>query len=396
MVVHRINASQHEHPNPYINFIGVLGDGPTDKLSKSKTYDDTESARHIMRAIAAQVVPIMKAHGMGLNSFNEYEWNSEFAGRNWNGGEIIELVLRRKDGRFLPMGYLLTVMAHELAHIHHMNHGPKFQQLNLQLRQEIRKLQSKGYFGPGFWSSGQRLKDSVTLAGDANLSASDLPEYTCGGSQRQGARRRVYRPRAVKKRKLDRFQGEGQKLEPAGVSFFRKRANAAAAKDARALAAEKRMQTMQDSTSKPIQVLPPAEVDLKSFQSRSSLPGTLGVNNEIEIIELEDEWQDFDPQDLKSGEALEDEKVALRDEMKHLLTDFRDLQQARSPHSTFEPKAGPSVSNEVIIDDDSEDEIQILSLPIIKLGSQARKAEPPSHLPSTRRSKLPRLSQNIP
>jgi hypothetical protein len=66
----------------------------------------------------------MKSHGMGLNSFNEYEWNSEFAGRNvihyshsvscslllisdlfhkqqWNGGEIIELVLRKKDGRFL-------------------------------------------------------------------------------------------------------------------------------------------------------------------------------------------------------------------------------------------------------------------------------------------------------
>jgi len=131
----------------------------------------------------------MKAHGMGLNSFNEYEWNPEFAGRNWNGGEIIELVLRRRDGSFLPMGYLLTVMAHELAHIHHMNHGPQFQKLNLQLRKEIQQLQQRGYYGPGFWSSGQRLRDSAVLHGDGNLTASDLPELTCGGSQRQGTRR---------------------------------------------------------------------------------------------------------------------------------------------------------------------------------------------------------------
>jgi hypothetical protein len=71
------------------------------------------------------------------------------------------------------MGYLLTVMAHELAHIHHsklnntitglivkqprinintlisVNHGPKFQKLNLQLRKEIQQLQQKGYYGPG-------------------------------------------------------------------------------------------------------------------------------------------------------------------------------------------------------------------------------------------------------
>ena len=30
-------------------------------------------------------------------SLTEYEHNKEFAGRNWNAGEIIELVLRRPD-----------------------------------------------------------------------------------------------------------------------------------------------------------------------------------------------------------------------------------------------------------------------------------------------------------
>ncbi|KAA1129001.1 hypothetical protein PGTUg99_021677 [Puccinia graminis f. sp. tritici] len=311
----RINASQHEHPNPYINFIRVLGDQPADKLSRNKNFANLESARIIMRAIAAQVVPLMKTHGMGLNSFNEYEWNSEFAGRNWNGGEIIELVLRRKDGSFLPMGYLLTVMAHELAHIHHMNHGPQFQKLNLQLRKEIQQLQQKGYYGPGFWSSGQRLRDSAVLHGDAALNASDLPEYTCGGSQRQGSRRRVYRPRTVKKRKADRFAGEGQKLEVDGPSSFRKRANAAAAKNARALAAEKRIQESQK----------------KQSGSNSTV---VEDSEEVEVIRLEDEWEDFEPQVSKSAAETENEKGSLRDEMKDILADFRNFQPAKSSSSS--------------------------------------------------------------
>lgn len=33
----------------------------------------------------------------GVMSLTEYQHNREFAGRNWNAGEIIELVLRRPD-----------------------------------------------------------------------------------------------------------------------------------------------------------------------------------------------------------------------------------------------------------------------------------------------------------
>lgn len=40
----------------------------------------------------------MKSRGYGVNSLCEHEWNPIFSGRNWNGGEIIELVLRKKDG----------------------------------------------------------------------------------------------------------------------------------------------------------------------------------------------------------------------------------------------------------------------------------------------------------
>ncbi len=38
-------------------------------------------------------------------------------GRNWNAGETIELVLRKPNGEFWPVEYLLGVFCHELAHI---------------------------------------------------------------------------------------------------------------------------------------------------------------------------------------------------------------------------------------------------------------------------------------
>ncbi|MBW0468724.1 hypothetical protein O181_008439 [Austropuccinia psidii MF-1] len=364
--MHRFNGSEYDHPNPSINFIRVLGDNPQDKSFKTAQNDgkshDTEAARLIMRAIAAQVRPIMKSHGMGLNSFNEYRWNSEFAGRNWNGGEIIELVLRRRDGRFLPMGYLLSVMAHELAHIHHMNHGPQFQKLNRQIRQEIEDLQRKGYYGPGFWSSGQRLKDSAISAGEGVLTASDLPEYTCGGSLKQGTRRRIYRPRTgARKKRSDRFVGEGQKLDSASNhSSFRKRANAAAAKNARALAAEQRLQKAKsiktpDADAKPNGIGP----IVSAGSSRDSKNDTrnnevllLSEDSDTEIIGLEAEWQDFEPQPLNTTEVdREIEQIALRNEMQELLTQFQSPQTAKSCVQPLAILKSPDNNKETVIAD---------------------------------------------
>ena len=76
-----------------------------------------------------------------------------------------------------------------------MNHGPAFQALWTKLRNEVRDLQSKGYYGDGnncpsrlyrqpdnlvcyggYWSSGTRLADSARMTGEG-LEAGDLPEY---------------------------------------------------------------------------------------------------------------------------------------------------------------------------------------------------------------------------
>lgn len=91
MVHLRINERE-ANPNPHINFISVLD-------------SEEDDAKQLMRALAAQVKPIMKSHGFTVNSFEEvrdcvlhinspimasqYEHNKVFAGRNWNNGEVI-------------------------------------------------------------------------------------------------------------------------------------------------------------------------------------------------------------------------------------------------------------------------------------------------------------------
>lgn len=113
-MVHLRFNEKETNPNPYINFITAL----------PPSGDEHERARQLLRALAAQVKPVMKAHGFTVNSFEEvrftgvqnfrippgsgralsarwnrlltlecffvqYEWNTVFAGRNWNAGETI-------------------------------------------------------------------------------------------------------------------------------------------------------------------------------------------------------------------------------------------------------------------------------------------------------------------
>ena len=60
MVHLRLNEKE-ANPNPHINFITAL----------PKSGDEIERARQLLRALAAQVKPVMKAHGFTVNSFEE-------------------------------------------------------------------------------------------------------------------------------------------------------------------------------------------------------------------------------------------------------------------------------------------------------------------------------------
>ncbi|KAJ6494788.1 WLM domain-containing protein [Mycena vitilis] len=270
MVHVRLNERE-SNPNPFVNFITALDVG--DAASQ-------EDARQFLRALAAQVRPIMKSHGFAVNSLEEYEFNMVFAGRNWNSGETVELVLRRPDGSFQSTSWLMGVLCHELAHNKHMNHGPAFQALWKRLRAEVRALQDKGYYGDGWWSSGTRLRDSAEVLGDG-IEGGEFPEYLCGGAQKRARptalrRKRRSRPprhgaqiasnktgrQTAKKRKAGgrvtskyAFSGEGsvlaEGLDPGDEGTgFGKQAASKRAREERALAAERRIQALQASTSK--------------------------------------------------------------------------------------------------------------------------------------------------
>ncbi|KAG8903520.1 hypothetical protein FRB99_003176 [Tulasnella sp. 403] len=250
MVHLRLNEKE-VNPNPYINWITSL---PTSEGS----YPSSDDARELLRALAAQVKPLMKVHGFQVNSFEEYEHNRVFAGRNWNAGETIELVLRRPDGSFYNSNFLLDTLCHELAHIKHMHHAPAFQKLWRQLRSEAEDLQLKGYFGDGFWSSGQRLQDSSQQGGVGVEGTGEIvPEYVCGGAhtQKKKGYLRARRPRRSNNTQTSRkrkpgsrmtkaLPGEGIKLNEEGGSKG-KQANSKRARVERALAAERRLATLK-------------------------------------------------------------------------------------------------------------------------------------------------------
>lgn len=58
-------------------------------------------------------VPIMREHHLSVMSLEEYEPNPEFVGRNFNAGEVIQLVLKARSGHWLPFNYVQMVMMHE-------------------------------------------------------------------------------------------------------------------------------------------------------------------------------------------------------------------------------------------------------------------------------------------
>ena len=57
----RLNERE-TNPNPHVNFITAL---------PRRDEEDEENARQLLRALAAQVKPVMQEHGMVVNSLNE-------------------------------------------------------------------------------------------------------------------------------------------------------------------------------------------------------------------------------------------------------------------------------------------------------------------------------------
>ncbi|GAA6018411.1 hypothetical protein JCM8202_001369 [Rhodotorula sphaerocarpa] len=362
----RIN-DPNPNPNDNITFTRVIEGRP-----------DSDMALKILQALAAQFKPIMKDWGFGINSLVEYEWNETFAGRNWNGGEVIEIVLRRRDGRFAPWQFLLYVMCHELAHIREMNHSKYFFQVNSELRAALAKLRASGYTGDGFWSTGRSL---IYPQAEIPAAAEELAALTCGGANKKSRGRRRRRPRAAGSKpprergsavqlgttgrqtavprkaggrvaKKGAFTGTGNLLsdDPA-QSTFKRRAQAQKAIEARAAAAEARIAADKRARTAESRVKteagpstdakPKVDVDLATADSDAE-PDT--EDDETDAHDVGGGWE-TDEEDKPAVQLSEEEKRWLAADMRDWETNFADDGEDVKPDTGISTGATPDRSD---------------------------------------------------
>lgn len=190
-----------KRPNELINFIRPLP-GP-----------DEELARDFLERVAAICYPIMKANHIAVMSLAEHEPNREFIGRNFNNGEVIELVLKAHTGQWMPFKHAQMVMMHELAHCKQMNHSKAFWKVRDAYTGELRGLWAKGYTGEGLWGRGQTLL-SGRYETDVMPEAVQDIDRLCGGTFRsRGRKRKKDKPQLTyaekKQRRIAKKFGKG-------------------------------------------------------------------------------------------------------------------------------------------------------------------------------------------
>lgn len=165
---------------------------------------DEKYAQDFLERIAAICNPIMKKHRLAVMSLEEYEYNTEFLGRNFNGGEVIQLVLKGRGGGWLPFRFVQMVMMHELAHNVQMNHSSAFWKVKNTYSDELRELWTKGYTGEAMWSRGRTLLSGQYVTGGA-APDDGLLEHLCGGTFRtSGKRKRFSKPKLSWKEQRER------------------------------------------------------------------------------------------------------------------------------------------------------------------------------------------------
>lgn len=181
----RLNE-RSQRPNPCINFIKPL---------TTASPEDQKIAKNFLERIAAQCYPVMKKDYLSVMALEEYPPNPEFLGRNFNAGEVIQLVLKDKSGRWLSFKFVQMVMMHELAHCKQMNHSRYFWNERNRFAAHIEELWAAGYKGEGIWGRGQDLTSGVFVP-DRLPDDVDVPPHLCGGTYCRGRGRKRKRGQA--------------------------------------------------------------------------------------------------------------------------------------------------------------------------------------------------------
>ena len=195
--IQRLN-DPHPQPSSQITFVKPLP-GPNEAYSKD-----------LLERVAAICHPIMKTNHLSITTLEEHEPNREFVGRNFNAGEIIQLVLRSQSGQWLSFRTMQMVMMHELAHIMQMNHSRAFWMLRNQYVGELKQLWSKDYTGDGLWGRGQTLlsgKYDTRHGAEQDI----LPDHLCGGAYRSSRRRKRKRGATIGEKKAESYAEKKQR-----------------------------------------------------------------------------------------------------------------------------------------------------------------------------------------
>lgn len=329
-----------QRPNALINFIKPLP-GRT-----------SEVAENILNRVAAICYPFMKSHMILVQALEEFPYNTEFVGRNFNAGEVIQLVLKDRHGRWLPQKMVEMVMVHELAHCKQMNHSKAFWKVRDVYAGDLRQLWTKGYTGEGMWGRGRNLNTGVIQLD--NVDVGDVPEHLCGGTygrrskkRRRGAKTKETLSYAEKKQRriLKKFGAGGQalgadddtkvKLEGGVTKKGKPRvAGSARGRELRAAAALARFDTVKKE-----------EVTVKKEET----PSDSETEDEYDEVGDEEAAIDVDGERLvdDEGHALvkiceeEDDKG---DNARREMSEIQSLESYRSPFRTTEaskiPKRG--------------------------------------------------------
>lgn len=308
-----------KHPNHLIYFISCY---------EHQSNREKQKSLDILNRIAAIVYPVMKSQGLVVKSLKEHEYNKVFAGRNFNNGEVVELVLRDGKGNWVPEQFVLQVMLHELSHIKNMNHSAAFWKTLASYKQEMSELLKKGYTGEGFWSRGKTLSGSNDVSSWTGFEAQSV----CGGAFKRFRKAR-------RSRRVLKFAGTGAKI--GSDTSIRKKLDGGKRGNPR-VAQSKRGKDLR---------LAAAEARAKgSIVKRQSLDHDDGYDGEDDEVVFIGE---FENDDFEPLHRFEDEDVDIRDllakEMEELNLGRNQIAKGASEAAPYS-KLGSSSSCAIVID----------------------------------------------
>jgi DNA-dependent metalloprotease WSS1 len=312
-------------------------------------------------------------------------------GRNFNAGEVIQLVLKDKAGRWLSFKFVQMVMMHELAHCKQMNHSRYFWNERNRFASHMEELWSAGYKGEGLWGRGQDLTSGIFVP-DRMPDDVDIPPHLCGGSYRRGRGRKRKRGQDSDKPKVtyaERQQkriakkfgihGEGQSLgeddlvrgalEQGGKRHYGKPrvANSKRGRELRASAALARFEAAKNQQEKTPELI---EDDGSETESEDELDEFADGLNIFETLEKIKDQQGRDLYKVCGDEGEQDEGG------ENEMEDLRRMGAAPSKH----PKAGETKSKSAQKDDsETESETNQCPPPVHKNATKRRKTATTSH-----------------